>query len=53
MPYSPKAHRLFEGIKHGTIPPRKGLSKKKAGQLAAEGVKATGKRQGLINRPAA
>jgi hypothetical protein len=39
MPYPIKAHRLFEGIAHGSIPPRKGLSREKAGELASEGVK--------------
>lgn len=39
MPYSPKAHRLFEGIKHGSISPRKGLGRDKAGELASEGIK--------------
>lgn len=39
MPYTPEQHRLFEGIAHGSIPPKKGLSKAKAGQLASEGVK--------------
>lgn len=39
MPYSPKAHRYFEGVAHGSIPPKKGLTKKKAKKLASEGVK--------------
>lgn len=39
MPYSEKAHRLFEGIKHGTIPEKDGLTKEKAATLASEGVK--------------
>lgn len=39
MPYEPNQHRLFEGIAHGSIPPRKGLSKEKASKLASEGVK--------------
>lgn len=44
MPYEPSQHRLFEGIAHGSIPPRKGLSREKAGQLASEGVKKAGHR---------
>ncbi len=39
MPYSPKAHRLFEGIAHGSIPPKKGLTQAKAATLASEGIK--------------
>lgn len=39
MPYAPNQHRLFEGIAHGSIPPRKGLSREKAGEMASEGVK--------------
>ena len=38
MPYSPKAHRLFEAVAHGSIK-RKGLTKAKAAELAKEGVK--------------
>lgn len=44
MPYTGKQHRLFEGIKHGSIPPKKGLSKEKAGELASEGVKQSEKK---------
>lgn len=39
MPYTKKQNRLFQGIAHGNIPPKKGLSKGKAAELAAEGVK--------------
>lgn len=44
MPYAPNQHRLFEGIAHGTIPPKKGLSREKAGELASEGVKKPARR---------
>jgi hypothetical protein len=39
MPYTPEQHKLFEGIAHGSIPPKDGLTKKKAATLASEGVK--------------
>lgn len=41
MPYTPKQHRLFEGVAKGSIPPKKGLTKQKASVLASEGVKRT------------
>ena len=45
MPYTPEQHRLFEGIAHGSIKPRKGLSKEKAAELASEGVKKDAKKK--------
>ncbi len=39
MPWAPNQHRLFEGIAHGSIPPKKGLTRAKASALASEGVK--------------
>lgn len=48
MPYSLKAHRLFEGIAHGSIPPREGLTRGKAATLASEGVKKTGHKMSRV-----
>ncbi len=39
MPWSPAQHRLFEGIAHGSIAPKTGLTQAKASQMAAEGIK--------------
>lgn len=39
MPWSSKQHRLFEGVAHGSIKPKAGLTKEKAAELASEGVK--------------
>lgn len=50
MPYAPDQHRLFEGIAHGSIPPRKGLSREKAGELASEGVKKPAHRMKALAR---
>lgn len=35
MPYTEKQLRLFHGIKSGSIPPRKGLTRSKAAQILA------------------
>ena len=40
MPWSLAQHRLFEGIKHGSIQPKKGLTRAKAAMMADEGIKA-------------
>jgi len=45
MPYTAKQHRLFEGVAHGSIPEKKGLTKGKAAMLAHEGVKKGEKKQ--------
>lgn len=50
MPYAPNQHRLFEGIAHGSIPSRKGLSREKAGELASEGVKKPNRMKTLVKR---
>ena len=39
MPWSPAQHRLFEGIAHGSIAPKAGLTKQKAAGMASEGIK--------------
>ena len=39
MPWSSAQHRLFEGIAHGSIRPRKGLTRAKAAHMAHEGVR--------------
>ena len=43
MPYNLAQHRLFEGIAHGSIPPKAGLTKAKAQGMASEGVKSSTK----------
>lgn len=43
MPWTERQHRLFEGIKHGSIKPKDGLTKEKASEMADEGVKKTKK----------
>lgn len=42
MPYTPKQHRLFAGVAHGTIAPKPGLTKTKAAKMAKEGVRKPG-----------
>jgi hypothetical protein len=39
VPWSPAQNRLFEGIAHGSIAPKAGLTQAKASQMASEGVK--------------
>lgn len=39
MPWTPAQHRLFEGVAHGSIPPKAGLTPQKAAAMASEGVK--------------
>ena len=39
MPWSVKQHKLFEGIAHGTIKPKGGLTKDIAQKMASEGIK--------------
>lgn len=49
MPYSPKAHRLFEAVAHDPeLAKRKGIPQAKVKQMAAEGVKPA--KRGLLNR---
>jgi hypothetical protein len=50
MPWSPKQHRLFEGIAHGSIPPSKGLSRAKASEMASEGIKKSTRMKSLVKR---
>lgn len=50
MPWAPNQHRLFEGIAHGTIPPKGGLSREKAKLLASEGVKKPNRMKALAKR---
>lgn len=52
MPYSPKAHRLFEAAAHDpAIAKARGIPQAKAAQMASEGIKrASPKKRGMINR---
>jgi hypothetical protein len=47
MPWSPSQHRLFEGIAHGSIKPKDGLTKEKAAGMASEGIKGADKAKKL------
>ena len=50
MPWSSKQHKLFEAIAHGGIPPKGGLTKKKAKQMASEGIKPDQKKKSKAER---
>lgn len=38
-PWTPKQHRYFEGVSHGSIRPKKGLTISAAKRMASEGIK--------------